>query len=153
MRLVHSGWENVPLPESGDCADLVGNYSRRMGRRPRRLRRQQSRRRCGVTVLQLIAHSPGPAWVSGVPFREQPGVDHHLATMKGWLDAGHLVVGGPFLDGDGGGVAIVRFESVEEADAAAQADRAVKDGLVAATTRPGWRASAPSTWTRPLPAE
>ncbi len=89
-----------------------------------------------MTVLQLIAHSPGPAWVSGASFREQPGVDHHLATMKGWLDAGQLVMGGPFLDGDGGGVAIVRFESVEEADAAAQADRAVREGLLTARTRP-----------------
>jgi uncharacterized protein YciI len=89
-----------------------------------------------MTVLQLVAHSPGPAWVSGVPFREQPGVEHHLATMKGWLEDGHLVMGGPFLDEDGGGVAIVCFDSVEEADAAAQADRAVKEGLVTARTRP-----------------
>ena len=62
-----------------------------------------------MTVLQLISHTPGPAWVDGVSFREQPGVEHHLATMRGWLEGGHLVMGGPFLDADGGGVAIVRF--------------------------------------------
>ncbi len=62
-------------------------------------------------------------------------MEHHLATMKGWLEDGHLVLGGPFLDGDGGGVAILRFASVEDADAAAQADRAVREGLLTARTR------------------
>jgi len=89
-----------------------------------------------VTSLQVIAHSPGPAWVPGVSFREQPGVEHHLASMRGWLEDGHLVMGGPFLDGSGGGMAIVAFDTVEEADAAAQADRAVREGLLRATVRP-----------------
>jgi len=38
-----------------------------------------------MTVLQLISHTPGPTWVDGVSFREQPGVEHHLATMRGWV--------------------------------------------------------------------
>jgi uncharacterized protein YciI len=45
-------------------------------------------------------------------------------------------MGGPFLDEDGGGTAIVRFASIEDADAAAQADRAVVEGLLKARTRP-----------------
>jgi uncharacterized protein YciI len=89
-----------------------------------------------MTVLQLISHSPGPAWVAGTSFREQPGVEHHLATMHGWLEDGVLVMGGPFLDDEGGGTAVVSFPTVEEADAAAQADRAVQDGLLVARTRP-----------------
>ena len=56
--------------------------------------------------------------------------------MHGWLESGVLVLGGPFLDDGGGGTAVVRFGTLEEADAAAQADRAVQDGLLTATTRP-----------------
>lgn len=56
--------------------------------------------------------------------------------MRGWLESGNLVMGGPFLDAEGGGMAIVAFESVEAADAAAQADPAVHAGLLRASTRP-----------------
>ena len=89
-----------------------------------------------MTGLQVIAHTPGPGWVPGVAFREQPGVADHVATMRGWLAAGQLVVGGPFLDEGGGGIAIVRFDDVASADAAAQEDPAVQAGLLVATTRP-----------------
>ena len=86
--------------------------------------------------LQVVTHRPGPAWVPGVSFREQPGVEDHLATMRGWLDSGHLLMGGPFLDDGGGGLAIVAFDSLADARAAAQADRAVRAGLLHAEVRP-----------------
>jgi uncharacterized protein YciI len=89
-----------------------------------------------MTQLQLIAHTPGPRWVAGVSLGEQEGVEHHLATLSGWLESGRLVMGGPFLDADGGGVAIVRFDSLADAEAAAQADRAVVEGLLRARVRP-----------------
>ena len=89
-----------------------------------------------MRALQVVAHTPGPAWVPGVSFRDQPGVEHHLGTMRGWLEDGHLVMGGPFLDDAGGGMAVVAFDSVEAADAAAQADRAVRAGLLRAAVRP-----------------
>jgi|tagenome__1003787_1003787.scaffolds.fasta_scaffold20457562_3 uncharacterized protein YciI len=89
-----------------------------------------------MTVLQLIEHSPGPHWVAGLDLREQPGVEHHLATMRGWLESGRLIMGGPFLDAGGGGAAVVRFDSVEAAQASADADRAVVDGLLLARARP-----------------
>jgi uncharacterized protein YciI len=89
-----------------------------------------------VKPLQVVSHRPGPAWLAGVPFREQPGVEHHLGTMRGWLEGGHLVMGGPFLDDAGGGMAVVAFGSIDEADAAAQADPAVLAGLLQASVRP-----------------
>jgi uncharacterized protein YciI len=89
-----------------------------------------------MSGLQVVTHTPGPAWLPGVDFREQPGVGDHLATMKQWLADEHLVLGGPFLDEAGGGMAIVRFDDVRTADAAAQADPAVQAGLLLATTRP-----------------
>lgn len=88
-----------------------------------------------MTTLQVVVHEPGPAWQPGIAFREQRGVEHHIATMRGWLEEGRLVMGGPFLDAEGGGMAVVAFDSLEAADAAAQADRAVRDGLLRARTR------------------
>jgi uncharacterized protein YciI len=85
---------------------------------------------------QVIEHRPGSAWVHGVPFREQPGVEHHFATVKSWLDDGRIVVGGPFLDDLGGGVVVTRFDSLEDAVAAAAADAAVVAGLLTFVVRP-----------------
>jgi uncharacterized protein YciI len=85
---------------------------------------------------QIVEHRPGSAWVHDVPFREQPGVELHFATMKSWLDAGRIVVGGPFLDDLGGGVIVTRFDSLDDAVTAAGADAAVHAGLLTFTVRP-----------------
>ena len=66
-----------------------------------------------MTTLQVVVHEPGPAWQPGIAFREQRGVEHHIATMRGWLEEGRLVMGGPFLDAEGGGMAVVAFDSLE----------------------------------------
>lgn len=88
-----------------------------------------------MSDCQVIAHNPGPRWQRGVDLAQQPGVGDHIATMKGWLDAGRLVLGGPFLDGRGGGMAVVRFDSVDAALDAALADPAVQAGLLTVTVR------------------
>jgi uncharacterized protein YciI len=88
-----------------------------------------------MSDCQVIAHHPGPRWRHGVDFSEQPGVGDHVATLRGWLEAGRLLLGGPFLDEPGGGMAVVRFESVEAALAAALADPAVQVGLLTVTVR------------------
>jgi uncharacterized protein YciI len=85
---------------------------------------------------QVIAHLPGPKWVNGTPFREQPDVHLHMETMKTWLDAGRIVVGGPFLDERGGGTVITRFDDLDAAIEAANADPAVLGGLLMADVRP-----------------
>lgn len=85
---------------------------------------------------QVIAHLPGPEWLAGVPFPEQPGVHLHMANMKSWLDAGRIVVGGPFLDERGGGTVITRFDDLDAAIGAANDDPAVKAGLLIADVRP-----------------
>jgi uncharacterized protein YciI len=100
-----------------------------------------------MTALQVIAHTPGPAWKAGVGFRDQPGVGVHIAAMQSWLDSGHLVMGGPFLDDAGGGMAVVRFDDVAAAEAKAAADPAVQAGLLVATVRP-WMAALSAS---PLP--
>src|SRR4051794_41647268 len=119
-----------------------------MGRRPRRLRGPaRSRRSAAMTVLQLIEHSPGPHWVAGLDLREQPGVEHHLATMRGWLESGRLIMGGPFLDAGGGGAGVVRFASVE----AAQPPADTQPALAGRPPRGPGRPPLPPT-ARPAPA-
>ena len=89
-----------------------------------------------ATAYQIVEHRPGSTWVQGVPFREQPGVHMHFATMKSWLDDGRIVVGGPFIDDQGGGIVVTRFDSLEDANAAAGADAAVLAGLLTFSVRP-----------------
>ena len=50
----------------------------------------------------MIEHLPGRAWLDGVGFRQQPGVDVHMTFMRSLYDRGLLVLGGPFLDDAGG---------------------------------------------------
>ena len=54
-----------------------------------------------MAPYQTVQHWPGPSWQPAVPFREQPGVERHFATMHRWLEDGVLLLGGPYLD-DGG---------------------------------------------------
>jgi uncharacterized protein YciI len=89
--------------------------------------------------LFVIEHSPGPAWVNGVPYREQPGIDTHLRFMQSLHARGILVLGGPFLDEPGGthvGMAIVRASDVGDAEALAAEDASVVAGLIRVRVRP-----------------
>ena len=85
---------------------------------------------------QVLFHRPGITWQPGVPFREQPGVDRHQGFMKQLQDEGHLVIGGPFLDEESGGMVILRAESVDEAMRLAQTDPSIEAGLLTVTVRP-----------------
>ena len=86
--------------------------------------------------FQVVQHLPGPAWVTGLSLRDQEGVCAHIGTMQVWLEARSLVMGGPFLDDEGGGMAILRFADVEQAEASARADPAVLGGLLTPRVRP-----------------
>ena len=82
-----------------------------------------------------IIHAPGEAWEEGVPFREQPLVMLHVQYMMGLLEAGSLVVGGPFLD-DSGGMAVVRASDLEAARKLASEDPSVGAGLLTFQLKP-----------------
>jgi uncharacterized protein YciI len=89
--------------------------------------------------LFVIEHSPGRTWLHGVGFREQPGVDVHMAFMRTLHDRGLLVLGGPFLDeADGAhvGMAIIRAKSREAAATLASEDASVSAGLLQVRVRP-----------------
>ena len=90
-------------------------------------------------TLFVIEHSPGPTWVDGIGFREQPGIGSHLEFMRTLHDRGVLVFGGPFLDDARGahvGMAVVRAESVEAAEALAAEDASVVADLLRCRVRP-----------------
>ncbi len=87
----------------------------------------------------VIVHAPGPAWRPGVPFREQPNVELHAAFMRSLEARGLMPIGGPFLDDDGGGMAVVATDTPEEAEALAREDPSVANGLLTFQVRP-WHA-------------
>jgi len=86
-------------------------------------------------VFFVMMHAPGPKWVPGTPFREQPGIPEHVGYMHGLQEKGLLEMGGPFLD-DSGGMMVSRAASREEVVRLAEADPAVKSGLLAVTVKP-----------------
>ncbi len=83
----------------------------------------------------VLVHTPGPAWKSGVGFRDQPGIADHVRYMDAFLARGVLIMAGPFLD-NSGGMAIFHTASLEEAQRLANDDPTVKNGLLRVTVRP-----------------
>jgi uncharacterized protein YciI len=88
-------------------------------------------------VRYVIVHTPGPAWIAGKSFFEQPGLQAHVEHYRQLLAQGKLVLGGPFLDGAAGGMMVpAPGLSQKELDDVAQADPAVRSGLLKAEVRP-----------------
>jgi hypothetical protein len=77
-----------------------------------------------MAPYRTVQHWPGPSWQPGVPFREQPGVERHFATMRCWLEDGVLLLGGPYLDDGGGGMVITSYPTLGAAVTAVNADPA-----------------------------
>lgn len=50
------------------------------------------------TTLYLVFRDPGPAWVPGVPTRQQPLWDEHAVFMDRVFERGRIVLGGPYAD-------------------------------------------------------
>jgi hypothetical protein len=48
-----------------------------------------------------VTREPGPAWVVGVPMRQQPLWAEHAQFMDALFTAGHIVLGGPYADESG----------------------------------------------------
>ena len=86
----------------------------------------------GPRTHAVVFHHPGPAWRGGVEFREQPGVQEHVDHYRRLLDDGHLELGGPFLGEEalGGMMVATPDMSLEDLDAFAAADPAVRSGLL-----------------------
>ena len=83
----------------------------------------------------VVMYGKGPSW-SETP--ETPDVvQGHIAHQHAQLEAGKLVMGGPFLD-EPGGMAIFKVESRDELDAILNGDPAVSAGFYAVEAK-AWR--------------
>lgn len=90
---------------------------------------------------QVVFHMPGPAWQYGTDFREQPGVQAHVAYYRQLYEDGKLDLGGPFLIPDSGGMMVTTKDvTPDEIEAFAAADPAVKSGLLRFEIRPWYTA-------------
>ena len=88
-------------------------------------------------IRYVVIHTPGPKWVAGKSFFEQPGLDLHIAHYRQLLEQGKLMAGGPFPQGPAGGMMIPEPGlSEQEITAFANADPAVVSGLLIAEVRP-----------------
>jgi uncharacterized protein YciI len=68
---------------------------------------------------------------------DQPGLQSHIDYYRALLETGQLGAGGPFLDGDGGGMMIARpGMALEDLVAFAEDDPAVRSGLLRVVIRP-----------------
>lgn len=81
----------------------------------------------------LITYRPGPAWREGAPIYAQD-LEAHGHYLQGLLDAGTLLFGGPLTDSTGG-IAVIAAPSLEDAEATADADPAVRSGVFDADIR------------------
>jgi len=85
----------------------------------------------------VVFHRPGPKWDPGKSMFEQDGVREHVEHYRELLTQGKLSFGGPHVDEGGGGMMIpAAGVSEEEVRRFAEADPAVRSGLLLAEVRP-----------------
>jgi len=51
-----------------------------------------------LKTLFLVFRDPGPAWVPGVPTRQQPLWDEHAAFVDRLYEQGRVFMAGPYAD-------------------------------------------------------
>ena len=64
--------------------------------------RQQQLNTKGEQVMFVVIYTPGPAWLEGKPVTEQPFFREHISYMQQVFAARQLLMGGAFLDNQGG---------------------------------------------------
>ncbi len=72
----------------------------------------------------IVIYPPGPAWLAGKSVREQPFYREHGRYMHQVFTHRQLLMGGPFLDNQGG-LGILDVASVAQADEIVAHDPAV----------------------------
>jgi uncharacterized protein YciI len=80
-------------------------------------------------VYFVLLHSPGPNWNHDLSLSDQPGIEQHRRYMNELKESGKIILGGPYLDGEGS-MTIFQMGTIEEARLAAHGDPAVKAGLL-----------------------
>lgn len=96
-------------------------------------------------IRHVVFHKPGAKWDHSKSFFEQDGLDGHVGHYRKLLADGKLALGGPFLDDHSGGMMVpVNAMTEEEVRDFAEADPAVKAGLLQFEIRPWLVAMSPA---------
>ncbi len=91
-------------------------------------------------------HSPGPNWVNGMPYNEQPRFMDHANYISGCHDRGKIVLSGPFMETSGGmagtmasgGMAIFKAADLAEATKLGTDDPTVQSGMLNVDVKTWW---------------
>ncbi|GHO99124.1 hypothetical protein KSF_091720 [Reticulibacter mediterranei] len=65
-------------------------------------------------MIFAVVYTPAPAWIQGKPVVEQPFFKEHARYMRRFFADGRLLMGGFFLDNQGG---LGILEAADEAEA------------------------------------
>jgi len=90
--------------------------------------------------------TPGPNWVPGVKYNEQPSFMEHVGYMTEMQERGQTVLSGPFmlraggLAGDlaDGGMTIFKADDLDAATKIARSDPTVKSGMLDVEVKMFW---------------
>ena len=82
-----------------------------------------------------VVYSKGPNWSEEGPKGEH--ISRHIAHQRKHFEAGKLLMGGPWMD-EQGGMAILEVDSTDEAHQIVQNDPAVSGGFYVVALHP-WR--------------
>ena len=88
----------------------------------------------GPQKTYAFIYAPGPQWLAGRPMTEQ-NLGAHRAYMAELYAQGRVLLGGPFLDDAGGGIALLRAKGRDEATALLAADPAIREGVFTGVVR------------------
>jgi uncharacterized protein len=86
----------------------------------------------------VVFHSPGPNWIDGKQYNEQPEFMDHVNYISSCHDKGQIVLSGPFMETPGGlagklaagGMAIFRAVDLAEATKLGTDDPTVQSGML-----------------------
>jgi len=90
----------------------------------------------------VVFQSPGPKWIAGVPYNEQPEFWDHTKCMEACQVQGKIALSGPFLDSAGamadGGMTIFKAADLAEATSLGTEDPTVQSGMLRVEIKPWW---------------
>ena len=104
-----------------------------------------------MSTWVVLTHAPGPAASGEGSIFDQPEFRKHIEFLRRMQECGYLAAAGPFGDGNGEGMTILRLpDEFRLADAerlATQDDESVASGFLRVTVRP-WKVMLTS-WSPP----
>lgn len=94
-----------------------------------------------MTTYYVVFLARGPKWTPQETHETKRIQEEHLANIRKMFEAGKLILAGPFTDGGNlRGIFVLQVGSLEEAKTLADADPAVKAGLLTVEVHPWYSA-------------